>query len=88
MSDQFFYLRFKFTPKIGNTVTNEREVVVEVPKDLVQRKGESINESLREAMVSILRKVRLSALSRPRRNGLSVCLMKVRRLGIITGLLS
>jgi hypothetical protein len=47
MSDQFFYLQLKFTPKIGHTFTDEREVVVEVPKDLVQRKSELANESLK-----------------------------------------
>jgi hypothetical protein len=50
MSDQFFYLRLKFIPKIGHTFTNEREVVVEVPKDLVQRKSESVDESLKEVV--------------------------------------
>jgi hypothetical protein len=50
MSDQFFYLQLKFTPKIGHTFTDQREVIVEVPKDLVQRKSESINESLKEVM--------------------------------------
>ena len=50
MSDKFFYLQFKFIPKIGHTFTDEREVVVEVPKDLVQRKSESINEGLREVV--------------------------------------
>jgi hypothetical protein len=50
MSDQFFYLQLKFTPKIGHTFTDEREVVVEVPKDLVQRKSESMNESLKEVI--------------------------------------
>ena len=39
MSDQFFYLQFKFIPKIGHPFTDEREVVVEIPKDLVQRKA-------------------------------------------------
>ena len=34
-SDQSFHLQFKFTPKIGHTFTDEREVVVEVPKNLV-----------------------------------------------------
>src|ERR1700736_1596343 len=33
MSDQSFFLQFKFTPKIGHTFTDEREVVVEVPKE-------------------------------------------------------
>ena len=50
MSDQFFYLQLKFTPKIGHPFTDEREVVVEVPKDLVQQKSESINESLKEVL--------------------------------------
>jgi|ERR1700676_2804485 hypothetical protein len=50
MSNQFFYLQLKFTPKIGHTFTDEREVVVEVPKDLVQRKSKSINECLREVV--------------------------------------
>ena len=42
MSEQFFYLQLKFIPKIGHTFTDEREVVVEVSKDLVQRKSESM----------------------------------------------
>ena len=50
MSDQFFYVQLKFTPKIGHTFTDERKVVVEVPKDLVQRKSESINESPKEVL--------------------------------------
>ena len=56
MSDQFFYLQLKFTPKIGHTFTDEREVVVEVPKDLVRRKSESINESLKEVIALCLAK--------------------------------
>jgi hypothetical protein len=50
MSDQFFYFQLKFIPKIGHTFADEREVVVEVPKDLVQRKSESVNESLKEVV--------------------------------------
>jgi hypothetical protein len=50
MSDQFFYLQLKFTPKIGHTFTDEREVVVEVPKHLVQRKSELTDESLKEVI--------------------------------------
>ena len=54
MSDQFFYLRLKFTPRIGHTFTDEREVVVEVPKDLVQRKqSEIINENRREKAIAL-----------------------------------
>ena len=85
MIDQFFYLQLKFTPKIGHTFTDEREVVVEVPKDLVQRKSESINECLREVVASVLREVPLSEHSRTRRNGLSICTMKIRQFGIMTG---
>ena len=44
MSDQFFYLQLKFTPKIEHAFTDERELIVEVPKDLVQRKSQSISE--------------------------------------------
>jgi hypothetical protein len=50
MSAKFFYLQLKFTPKMGHTFTDKREVVVEVPKNLVQRKSESINESLKEVV--------------------------------------
>ena len=56
MSDQFFYLQLKFIPKIGHTFTDEREVVVEVPRDLVQHKSESINEGLREVIALDLAK--------------------------------
>ena len=56
MSDQFFYLQLKFTPKNGHTITDEREVVVEVPKDLVQRKSESMNEGLKEVIALDLAK--------------------------------
>jgi hypothetical protein len=50
MSDKFFYLQLKIIPKIGHTFSDEREVVVEVPKRLVQRKSESINERLKEVI--------------------------------------
>ena len=56
MSDQFFHLQLKFTPKIGHTFTDEPEVVVEVPKYLVQQKSESINENLREVIALDLAK--------------------------------
>ena len=56
MSDQFFYVQFKFTPKVGHTFTDEREVFVEVPKELVQRKSESVNESLKEVVALNLAK--------------------------------
>lgn len=50
MSDRFFYLQLKFTPKIGHTFTDERGVVVEVPRGLVKRKSKLMNESLREVL--------------------------------------
>jgi len=56
MSDQFIYLQLKFIPKIGHAFTDEREVAVEVPKSLVQRKSESINEDLREVIALDLAK--------------------------------
>jgi hypothetical protein len=60
MSDRFFYLQLKFTPKIGHTFTDERELLVEVPKDLVQRESKSINENLREVIaLDIARRVAL-----------------------------
>jgi hypothetical protein len=56
MSNQFFYLQLKFTPKIGHTFTNERGVVVKVPKGLVKRKSKLINECLREVIALRLAK--------------------------------
>jgi hypothetical protein len=50
MSNRFFYLQLKFIPKIGHTVTDERQVFVEVSKDLVQRKSKLINENLKEVI--------------------------------------
>jgi hypothetical protein len=51
----------KFTPKIGHTFTDEREPLVEVPKDLVQRKSKSINDNLREVIaLDIARRVALA----------------------------
>jgi hypothetical protein len=50
MSARFFYLQLKFTPKMGHTFTDEREVVVEVPKNLVQRKSDLLNESFKEVI--------------------------------------
>ena len=53
MSNQFFYVQLKFTPKIETNrvpMTKQQEAVVEVPKDLVERKqSESKNENLRES---------------------------------------
>jgi hypothetical protein len=56
MSDRFFYLQLKFTPKDGHTFTDQREVVVEVPKGLVKRKSKLINEGLKEVLALDLAK--------------------------------
>src|ERR1700738_172708 len=57
MSEQYFYLRFKFTPRFGIRtvpITKQREAVVEVPKELVQRKqSELINENPREKAIAL-----------------------------------
>jgi hypothetical protein len=74
MSKQFFYVQLKFTPKTGiDTVpiTRQREEVVEVPKNLVQRKKTEVtNENPgREAIALNLAEERLWAHFRPLRNG-------------------
>lgn len=56
MSDQFFYLQLRFTPKIGHAFTDGREVFVEIPKKLVQRRSQSVNESLKEVIALDLAK--------------------------------
>src|SRR5580700_8957930 len=57
MSEQYFYLRFKFTPRFGIRtvpITKQREAVVEVPKELVQRKqSELMNENPREKAIAL-----------------------------------
>ena len=57
MSEQFFYLQLKFTPKIGiqtGPIVHQCEAVVEVPKNLVQRKqSELINENPREKAIAL-----------------------------------
>jgi hypothetical protein len=63
MSDRFFYLQLKFTPKIGHTFTDEREVAVEVPKNLVKHKSDLINESLKEVIALGLLGAKSAALS-------------------------
>jgi hypothetical protein len=50
MGNRSFYLQLKFTPKIGHTFTDERELLVEVPKNLVQRRSKSTNENLKEVI--------------------------------------
>ena len=48
MNDQFFYIELKFTPKIRTEpmpIPHQREVVIEVPKDLVHScQSESTHE--------------------------------------------
>ena len=56
MSDQFFYLQLKFIPKVGHTFTDEREVVIEVPKGFVTRRSKLINEGLTEVLALDLAK--------------------------------
>jgi hypothetical protein len=55
MSDQFFYVHLKFTPKMGADrapMTKRHEAVVEVPKDLVQgNQSESSTENSREKVI-------------------------------------
>jgi hypothetical protein len=56
VSEQFFYLRLKFIPKIVTLtvlILGQREVVVEVSKRLVQhRKSELVNEDLGEKEIA------------------------------------
>jgi hypothetical protein len=56
MSDQCFCLQLKFIPKIGHTFTDEREVVIEVPKGLVTRRSTLMNEGLKEVVALDLAK--------------------------------
>ena len=53
MSDQFFYVHLTFNP--GRSARAQlREAVVEVPKDLVQRKqSESADKRLRERVIAL-----------------------------------
>jgi hypothetical protein len=57
MSDEYFYVRFRFSAKIGvhtGPTSRQHEAVVEVPRDLVQRKkSESMNENPREKAVAL-----------------------------------
>jgi hypothetical protein len=55
MSSRFFYVQFKFTPKIrtSSVPTNKQHgAVVQVPKDLVQRMQEC-NENLSEKAIAL-----------------------------------
>jgi hypothetical protein len=66
MSKQFFYVHLKFIPKIVTLTTpmlRRREAVVEVPKDLVQRKqSELINENNPREAVIVLNLAKRAAL--------------------------
>jgi hypothetical protein len=57
MSGEYFYVRFRFRPKIGlrtGPTTRQNEAVVEVPKYLVQRKQlEFWNENPREETIAL-----------------------------------
>jgi hypothetical protein len=57
MSSRFFYIQLKFIPKTrtyGVPRTKQHGAVVEVPKDLVQRKrSEIINENLSEKAIAL-----------------------------------
>ena len=65
MSSQFFYVQLKFSPKIGTDrmpVTKQHEAVVEVPRDLVERKqAEDASENSREKLI-VLELARRAAL--------------------------
>jgi hypothetical protein len=65
MNSQFFYVQLKFRPKIENDsvpMTKQHEAVVEVPKDLVQRKqSENTGENSREKVI-VLELARRAAL--------------------------
>jgi hypothetical protein len=69
MSDEYFYVRFRFSPKIGlRTAPSTRlyEAVVEVPRNFVQRKKlEYMNENPREKAIALdfARRAALSVLS-------------------------
>jgi hypothetical protein len=57
MSDEYFYVWFRFSAKIGvrtGTTSRQHEAVVEVPRDLVQRKqSEFMNENPREKAIAL-----------------------------------
>jgi hypothetical protein len=66
MSDENFYVRFRFSAKIGvptGPTPRQHEAVVEVPRDLVQRKkSEFVNANLREKPI-VLEFARKAALA-------------------------
>ena len=93
MSNQFFYVQLKFTPKIETErvpMINGHEAIVEVPKDLVQRKqSEIINDNPREKVI-VLDLARRAALGTfptvPERA--SDCMTRINRFGMRIGLTS
>jgi hypothetical protein len=65
MSKQFFYVQLKFTPKTGIEVTKTKhEAVVEVPKELAQRKRPELTDDnlMRVIALDLARRVALGAL--------------------------
>jgi hypothetical protein len=58
MSDQFYYIDLKFIPKIvilTFPILRQREVVVEVPKDLVQQRlSEMVHENPGEEAIALI----------------------------------
>src|ERR1700681_2597679 len=57
MSDEYFYVRFRFSPKMGvrtGPTARQHEAVVEVPRDLIQRKQSAfMNENPREKAIAL-----------------------------------
>lgn len=54
MSDEYFYVRFRFSAKNGvrtGQTTRQHEAVVEVPRDLVARKKSDSDENPREKSI-------------------------------------
>ena len=69
MSNRFFYVQLKFTPKIrtyGVPRTEQHAAIVEVPKDLVQRKQSEItnaNPSEKAIALDLARRAALGTFS-------------------------
>jgi hypothetical protein len=57
MNGEYFYVRFRFSPKIGvriGPITRQYEAIVEVPRDLIQRKlAAFIDENSREKAIAL-----------------------------------
>jgi len=85
MNNRFFYLQLKFTPKIGHSFTDQREVVVEVRKDVVRRKSESIKECLTEVIaVGLARSAALGTFSNEAERAIDLY-DEIPQFGIMTG---